>query len=157
MTETMRSKAYDEALEASQNKPKWSEVVKYTAFTALGGAAVGAAFLMGFESLMPHPDMMAMFAREGAIALPAVFTAIGAALGLATGVKNNMEDKLQANWANKELQEDAKLSPEELARKKERVGEQILLNRARAIEDDKKNESTMNTAVAVGTLVSLGM
>ena len=68
-----------------------------------------------------------------------------------------MEDNLQANWATKELQEDVKLSPEDLARKKERVGEKILLNRVRAQEAEAKNESTMNTAVAIGTLVSLGM
>lgn len=156
MSKTYRTDAYNEAI-SDNKKTSWTKVAKYTAFGLLGGAAVGAALVCGFESLMPNPDMIGVFARDGALALPALISGLTGAWGLAKGVNDRMLEKHHQKWVDSELAENATLSPEQLALKKEKVGERIIQNRIKAEEQAKKDETLSSQVAAAGTFISLSM
>lgn len=145
---TENSKAYDEVVNGSEKKLTWGKVAKYSAFVGLGVSAIIGGAMAGLM-----PDVGSYLAAEGSIAVPAILGGITSLAFAAKGAEAMFSQKSSDTWVASEKEANKTLSKEELAIKKEQVGEKILQAREKA----KQNEATMDKAVALGTFVSLTM
>lgn len=145
---TTNKTEYDEsmvdAIDMKDRKPKSS--LKITAFVGLGVTAVAAgtfAYLNGNISTITSPDVLGTASYFGLVC---------GALAGSLSMKYNMAIKDAKDWFAEQTESNAKLTPEELATKKEIVGANLKAMRAKA----EAAEDTSKLTRAIGTVWLMG-